>query len=638
MQTLRNILSSAKAATRFVLVVSLLLLQGVVFSYAHAIEPASSREIRIHFPFDNATIQENYLDNQSAIALLDSLYDAGALEGNSQIEVTSFSSPEGNYYYNVDLSKRRAMAMRNFIAARYPSLESRLSINPSGESWKDLRNSVANDRRIGAEAKKEILGIIDSQARPDEKEAQLKQLPAYKSLYSNYFRRFRYAFISLRIENSASSVESDANSEISQISGSGSQSGNIGSQDGGASTVKSGTSSDSTATVGGAGAKDGSKDAASAGAAAGAGAGVAAAGEAAAAGQTSASDKDAQAGQAGQTAEGAKDGKDAQGTSEGSAAAGAAAGHTAEGAKDGKTAEGAKGTKSTKGSAKDSGSDELTDDESNYCCYECYAARYGKKVEHKDEDHENKPAAVDTTAKAAAADTTAIVAPVDTTATEAPADTTATVAPVDTTATVTPADTTERVRTRRMILAAKTNLLYDAVTALNAEIEVPIGRHFSVMIEDVFPWWEWKNKYCFQMWEMGLEARYWFKAWDPKGVEKLRGLFAGVYGMSSKYDFQWDRDINLQGEYWSAGVSAGYAMPIGKRKRINLEFSVAVGPMHTQFRHYQPTQSYDKLIRDPYNAGIDYKTGQWYFGPTKAKISLVVPLTILNPEKEVRHD
>ena len=189
-----------------------------------------------------------------------------------------------------------------------------------------------------------------------------------------------------------------------------------------------------------------------------------------------------------------------------------------------------------------------------------------------------------------------------------------------------------------MIAAVKTNLLYDAVTALNVEVEVPLGRHFSVMVEDVFPWWETGNKYCFQMWEMGLEGRYWFKGWDRISTQKLRGFFAGVYAMSSKYDFQWDRDVNLQGEYWSAGISGGYAMAIGRRKRVNLEFSLAVGPMHTVFRHYQPTQSYDKLIRDPYNAGIDYKTGQWYFGPTKAKVSLVVPICVRTGKKEVRHD
>lgn len=40
-------------------------------------------------------------------------------------------------------------------------------------------------------------------------------------------------------------------------------------------------------------------------------------------------------------------------------------------------------------------------------------------------------------------------------------------------------------------VAVKTNLLYDAVTALNAEVEFPVGKNFSVMVEDVFPWWNW---------------------------------------------------------------------------------------------------------------------------------------------------
>ena len=39
--------------------------------------------------------------------------------------------------------------------------------------------------------------------------------------------------------------------------------------------------------------------------------------------------------------------------------------------------------------------------------------------------------------------------------------------------------------------ALKTNLLLDAVTAVNAEIEFPIGKHFSILVEDIFPWWSW---------------------------------------------------------------------------------------------------------------------------------------------------
>lgn len=187
---------------------------------------------------------------------------------------------------------------------------------------------------------------------------------------------------------------------------------------------------------------------------------------------------------------------------------------------------------------------------------------------------------------------------------------------------------------RRMIFALKTNLLYDAVTALNFELEVPIGKRFSIMVEDVFPWWETGNKYCFQMWEMGIEPRVWMRAWDPAGVQKLRGWFVGAYAMSAKYDFQFDRNLNYQGEYWSAGLSAGYALPIGRRKRVNLEFSLAAGFLQTDYRHYLPTETYDKLIRDRYRVG---KAS--YFGPTKAKISLVVPInTRYKSTKEVYYE
>ena len=61
---------------------------------------------------------------------------------------------------------------------------------------------------------------------------------------------------------------------------------------------------------------------------------------------------------------------------------------------------------------------------------------------------------------------------------------------------------------RKTIIALKTNLLYDLITALNFEIEIPIGNKFSIAVEDVFPWWSWgphDRKYCFQMWEMGIE-------------------------------------------------------------------------------------------------------------------------------------
>ncbi len=169
------------------------------------------------------------------------------------------------------------------------------------------------------------------------------------------------------------------------------------------------------------------------------------------------------------------------------------------------------------------------------------------------------------------------------------------------------------------IFVLKTNLLYDAATALNAAVEYPIGKKFSIMAEDIFPWWNWGpngNKYCFQLWEMGIEPRWWFKSESP-----LLGHFIGIYGKSAKYDFQNDTQFCYQGEYWSTGISYGYAMPIGNIFR--LEFQLSAGYMHSDYRHYQPSENYDRLYQDK------YKTGTFsYFGPTKVQVSLVLPINV----------
>lgn len=168
--------------------------------------------------------------------------------------------------------------------------------------------------------------------------------------------------------------------------------------------------------------------------------------------------------------------------------------------------------------------------------------------------------------------------------------------------------------------AVKTNILYDAVTALNAEIEFPIGKRVSLMVEDVFPWWAWgpnDKKYCFQLLSIGIEPRWWFIRNDKK--DYLSGHFAGVYGMSGKYDFQWDKTLCYQGEFWSAGLTYGYAMPVCKW--LNMEFSLSVGYLQSDYRHYQPDAGYEHLYRDKYKVG----KVSW-FGPTKAKISLVIPI------------
>ena len=182
----------------------------------------------------------------------------------------------------------------------------------------------------------------------------------------------------------------------------------------------------------------------------------------------------------------------------------------------------------------------------------------------------------------------------------------------------------------KTILALKTNLLYDALSWLNFSIEVPLGDKFSALYYHQFPWWTWgkgNNEYCMRFLSIGAEARWWFKPMPREKTEKrikrdrLMGHFLGVYAESGKWDFERKRDICYQGEHWSAGLSYGYAMPIGKR--LNLELSLSVGYASIAHRGYEPSENYEILWRDP------EKVGRWhYIGPTKAQVSLVLPFII----------
>lgn len=185
------------------------------------------------------------------------------------------------------------------------------------------------------------------------------------------------------------------------------------------------------------------------------------------------------------------------------------------------------------------------------------------------------------------------------------------------------------------MFALKTNLLYDALTLLNYSIEVPITERFSALWYHQFPWWRWgeaDNQYCIRFLSIGAEGRWWFKPKPRpqmgKSVQrdKLMGHFVGLYAESGKWDFEWGRDICHQGEHWSVGLSYGYSMPLGRR--LNMEFSISVGYASIAYRKYEPSEDYEILWRDP------AKQGRWhYFGPTKAQVSLVVPITMKTKRK-----
>ena len=374
-----------------------------------------SADFHVNFRWDNAVIRPEYMNTgENLKALADSIASIrigdGALDS---LTVVSYSSPEGNYWYNVNLSKRRAAAMRRYLEGEYPGLHGRMRITPDGESWHMFRERALSDSTISEEQRTVLLEIIDSDSDYEAKKERIRSWDAelWNRIVRVWFKEMRRSFIRLEWSENV------------------------------------------------------------------------------------------------------------------------------------------------------------------------YTREYFL----------GRPEPLSAMAYTAGR-----------TLTPPPGETVI----------------------ERTLLALKTNLLYDALTMLNAEIEVPIGERFSIMVEDVFPWWTFGpngNKYSLQMWEMGVEPRWWFRRNDRR--DRLSGHFIGPYVMSARYDFQWDRDINYQGEYWSAGISYGYAMPIGKL--FNLEFSASLGFVSADYRHYQPAPDYSELYRDPFETGV-----LSYFGPTKLKVSLVLPIKV----------
>lgn len=164
------------------------------------------------------------------------------------------------------------------------------------------------------------------------------------------------------------------------------------------------------------------------------------------------------------------------------------------------------------------------------------------------------------------------------------------------------------------VLAAGTNALYDLVTAVNLNMQIPLGKHFSIGIDHVFPWWVSKdNSRALQILFPSVFARYWFKNKDKR---VLTGLFAGVQAGGGKYDIE-PAHKGYQGEFLTAMGELGYAWSLSRH--WTLELSLGLGYFNTDYRYYEADETDRHLI-------YQYSGKYMLVSPTKANISFVYTL------------
>lgn len=180
-----------------------------------------------------------------------------------------------------------------------------------------------------------------------------------------------------------------------------------------------------------------------------------------------------------------------------------------------------------------------------------------------------------------------------------------------------------KVRDSKGILALKSNLLYDALTIANIEVEVPIGDRFSIAGEWIFPWWTLDSgtakslRTHIHMLNANLEYRVWLG--DRSRRDVMTGWFAGVYGGWGKFSFEYEKD-GIQGEsFLTGGVTCGFAHTINRSGSLRLEHMLGFGYAEGEYIDFQSYYGQDGLWHSLFKDSHNY----YWIGPTRLRVSLV---------------
>lgn len=181
---------------------------------------------------------------------------------------------------------------------------------------------------------------------------------------------------------------------------------------------------------------------------------------------------------------------------------------------------------------------------------------------------------------------------------------------------------------REPVIALKTNLLYDAVTAINVGAEVPVGNRVSLAASLIFPnWggngWPKTNRYCLQGEIASLEARFWLgnRTTTKTGADRqpLTGHFLGVYGQFGDFDLQSFSDHGvLVDKGYAAGLCYGFSHTINKAGTLRLEYCIGLAYAHADYHTYNIEDHWQTVAARP----EWYKTKDFVV-PTRAEVSLV---------------
>lgn len=169
-------------------------------------------------------------------------------------------------------------------------------------------------------------------------------------------------------------------------------------------------------------------------------------------------------------------------------------------------------------------------------------------------------------------------------------------------------------------MAAKTNLLYDALAVPNIGAEFYLGNGWSAAAGAAYSWWSNSPRHrYFRIYGGDIAIRKWFGA--RAKATPLTGHHIGIYGQLFTYDIEFGGKGYMGGKpggkLWdnpqvAAGVEYGYSMPIAKR--LSIDFAIGAGCWYGKTREYEPADGRYVWLRTRQRR---------FFGPTKAEVSIV---------------
>jgi outer membrane protein OmpA-like peptidoglycan-associated protein len=176
----------------------------VVTPYLSYVEPVveeiKSRDIQaecsLDFEVGKTDIRPEYMNNPRELAKIRTMIDELKSDADVQVkrlEITGYASPEGTLEANKRLSEGRAMALRNYLAARYDYPLNQYGIVFGGENWDGLVKALDT---FEMDYKEEVLDIITNIPIEKGRETKLMQLRGgvpYQFMLKHIFPSLRVA-------------------------------------------------------------------------------------------------------------------------------------------------------------------------------------------------------------------------------------------------------------------------------------------------------------------------------------------------------------------------------------------------------------------------------------------------------------